>query len=42
MIFQQNKNWSRRKKKYKSVDKLMSNNAFKFISKKTELMALYY
>ena len=30
------------KKKYKSVDKLMSNNAFEFISKKIELMTLYY
>ena len=42
MIFQKNKNWSHWKKIYKFVDKLMSNNALKFISKKTKLMMLYY
>ena len=30
------------KKKYKFVDKSISNNAFKFISKKTELKTPYY
>ena len=42
MIFQQNKNWSCQKKIYIFVDKLISNSTFKFISKKTESMALYY